>query len=146
MNEKNYSFIPIVFLFVAVCLIAGHATTKYFYSSVEREIETIENNNRELAERASNISKRFGNTSERIGKSSDDVREVGKEIGNSTERVVHISDGMSRVSAVFGSTIGKAETAERIVEECIKLIEEIEKQQQVEKHTNNGDKRSNRGK
>ena len=117
-----------------------------FNRDIEREIKTIENNNRELAERASNLSRRIGKTAERIGKSAADVGQVRKELGNSTERVVHITDGVSRVSEGIGSSIGKAQTAERIIEECIELVEEIEKQQQTEKHTDNGDKRGNRSK
>ncbi len=146
MNEKNHSIIVILVVFIAIGFITGYITTDRFYCSLEAEIETIENNNRELAERTSNLSKRIGITSQRIGKSATDIGEVRTEIASGTERLVHITDGVSRVSAGIGSSIGKTETAERIIEECIKLVEEIEKQQQSEKHTDNGNKRSNRSK
>lgn len=137
MNEKNHSIIPIIVLFVAIGFIAGFVTTEQQYSEVERTLDTIEENNRELARRTKELQRRIGETEKRIAGAKTTVDNVRTDIGT-VRRELDTGIGTAgriekRLSAVQDSTersIGLTGTAEQIIEECISLVEKIESGEQ----------------
>ena len=133
MNEKNHSIIPIIVLFVAIGFIAGFVTTEQQYSEVERTLDTIEENNRELARRTKELQRRIGETEKRIAGAKTTVDNVRTDIGTVRRELDtgigtagRIEKGMSAVQDSTERSIGLTGTAEQIIEECISLVEKIE--------------------
>lgn len=133
MNEKNNSIIPIIVLFVAIGFIAGFITTEQQYSEVERTLDTIEENNRELAIRTKELQRRIGETEKRIAGAKTtvdcvrtDIGTVRRELDKSIETTGRIKKGMSAVHDTTERSIGLTRTAGQIIEECISLVKKIE--------------------
>jgi chromosome segregation ATPase len=137
MDEKNHSIIPIIVLFVAIGFIAGFVTTEQQYSEVERTLDTIEENNRELARRTKELQRRIGETEKRIAGAKTAVDDVRTDIGTVRGELVknigtagRIEKGLSAVQDSTERSIGLTGTAEQIIEECISLVEKIENGEQ----------------
>ena len=137
MNEKNYSIIPIIVLFVAIGFIAGYAISEYEYTEVERTLSFIEENNRELARRTKELQRRIGETERRIADAKttvDDVRTdigtVRRELDKGIGTAGRIEKGLSAVQDSAQRSIGLTGTAEQVIDECISLVEKIENGEQ----------------
>ncbi len=137
MDEKNHSIIPIIVLFVAIGFIAGFVTTEQQYSEVERTLDTIEENNRELARRTKELQRRIGETEKRIAGAKTAVDDVRTDIGTVRGELVEsigtagrIEKGLSAVQDSTQRSIRLTGTAGQIIEECISLVEKIESGEQ----------------
>lgn len=137
MNEKNHNIIPIIVLFVAIGFIAGFVTTEQQYSEVERTLDTIEENNRELARRTKELQRRIGETEKRIAGAKTtvdnvrtDIGTVRRELDTGIRTAGRIEKGLSAVQDSTERSIGITGTAGQIIEECISLVEKIESGEQ----------------
>ena len=136
-NEKNYSIVPILALLVAIGFVAGYAISESEYTEVERTLDTIEENNRELARRTKELQRRIGETEKRIAGAKTAVDDVRTNIGTVRGELVEsigttgrIEKGLSAVQDSTQRSIGLAGTAEQIIDECISLTEKIESGEQ----------------
>ena len=137
MNEKNHSIIPIIALFIALGFVTGYAISEYEYTEVERTLDTIEENNRELAKRTKELQRRIGETEKRIAGAKTTVDDFRTDIGTVRGELVksigtagRIEKGLSAVQDSAQRSIGLAGTAEQIIDECISLVEKIENGEQ----------------
>ena len=128
--EKDFAIVNSVLGIIAILLVTGLFVSERCRDDVEKSLATVEANNRELAERTENLKGRIREIQRRIGESANSVEKIRKDIAGSSEKAGEIGKGLSGLSVRIESSIGKAGTAEQIVDECIRIVEKIEKGEQ----------------